>query len=285
MKDNPYHNPMSEPERRANYEYQLAVDCILPFLKGWGIEGINSRVLDIGCGTGGLAVALADRGARCVGIDHNSQRILQAQKMADQHQVDIRFLEADIFNLGDCQEKFDLIILSEVLEHLVFQSKVEALLKWCRKRLVLNGRIYASFPPWYSPFAGHQAGWPRMCYIPWYHLLSDKIKRWLVPKQVDQYFTYAQELNHLTIKSFEQIVGCSGLKIVHRKLYFIRPEYYWRYKVPPLRAFPLVSAIPFIREYLTTGAYYLLGIPDKEDPSRLTNSADCLAIRAKNFVK
>ncbi len=57
MTDNPYRNPMGSPERRAQYEYHLAFDCILPLMIQWGIDIKGMRVLDMGCGDGGLALA------------------------------------------------------------------------------------------------------------------------------------------------------------------------------------------------------------------------------------
>ncbi len=258
MIDDPYHDPMGEPARRANYEYRLALDCILPFLSRWRVDVRGLKVLDIGCGSGGLSVALTELGACCLGIDYNTQRIVEARKIATQHQVDVRFLETDILKLDGCDEQFDLIILSEIVEHLVTLLNVEALLSWCRERLVSSGRIYVSFPPWFSPFGGHQAGWPGMCYIPWYHLLPDRVKRWLVPQQASKYLEYAQELDHLTINAFEKAVDRSRLKIIRRQLFHLRPEYYWRYRVPAIRAVPLISDIPVVREFLITGAFYLL---------------------------
>ncbi len=75
MIDNPYYNAMGSPERRAQYEYRLALDCILPLMSQWGIDIKGMKVLDMGCGDGGLAVALADSGAHCLGIDHKCWKV------------------------------------------------------------------------------------------------------------------------------------------------------------------------------------------------------------------
>lgn len=258
MVDDPYCNPMGDDARRADYEYQLALDCILPFLNRWGIGIRGLKILDVGCGSGGLSIALAEQGACCVGIDHNAQRIAMATAMAARHHVDPHFLEADILKLNNWDERFDVILLSEVVEHLVALPNVTTLLSWCRGHLTVDGRIYVSFPPWLNPFGGHQAGWPGICYIPWYHLLPKKIKQWLVPQQATQYLDFAQELDHLTLQAFEKAVNQAKLKIIRRELFHLRPEYYWRYRVPTIRSFPLVAHIPLIREMLITGAFYLL---------------------------
>jgi 2-polyprenyl-3-methyl-5-hydroxy-6-metoxy-1,4-benzoquinol methylase len=164
---NPYKNPFGgSPERRAGYEYRLTLDCILPLLESWDIDVRGKRVLDLGCGSGGLLVALAENGARGTGVDLKEERIIEAQRMARQHSVEVQFLAGDVLTM-DCFEKpFDLVILSEVVEHLIYRSEVEALLFWCWKNLNFSGNVYVSFPPWFGPFAGHQAGWPGIRYIP-----------------------------------------------------------------------------------------------------------------------
>ncbi len=261
LTDDPYHDPMSSPERRAQYEYHLAADCILPLLKSWCIDVKGKRVLDLGCGSGGLTVALAESGADCLGIDHNAQLIAEAEKMAATRGATARFLVADVIQMDNFEETFDLVILSEVVEHLVNWSNVEALLGWCREHLANNGKVYVSFPPWLNPFAGHQAGWPGVRYISWYHLLPDSLKRLLVPKHAQQYLAFFQELDRLTIRGFESIAARAGLAIRRRELYHLRPEYYWRYKVPALRSLPLLTRLPIIAEITTTGAFYVLARP------------------------
>jgi len=259
--DNPYYNAMGSPERRAQYEYRLALDCILPLMSQWGIDIKGMKVLDMGCGDGGLAVALADSGAHCLGIDHNEQRIAQALNMAAHHGVDAQFLLADVLKMDHFEKRFDLMILSEVVEHLVNFSNVKALLCWCRQHLVPGGRLYISFPPWFSPFAGHQAGWPGIRCVPWYHLLPDTLKRLFVPKHAPRYIKFIQELNHLTISAFEQIVEQAGLIIIRQELFLLRPEFYWRYGVPTLRSPSFLAKVPIVREVVATGAFYLLSRP------------------------
>jgi 2-polyprenyl-3-methyl-5-hydroxy-6-metoxy-1,4-benzoquinol methylase len=260
LKDDPYHNPLTSPKRRFNYEYHLALECLLPLLKSWGIDVNGLNVLDVGCGSGGISIAVAEKGARCLGIDHNEERILEAEDMADRYVVNAHFQSADALRLTDCAEPFDLIILSEVLEHLTDLLNVEKMLAWCRRQLTSEGKIYVSFPPWYSPFAGHQAGWPRIRYIPWYHLLPEQLKYFLVPFNTCRYLKFAQELNGLTIKSFVSIVRQVGLFTERSALYHLRPEYHWRYGVPTIKAPQIVGEMPIIREFVISGAFYLLGI-------------------------
>jgi 2-polyprenyl-3-methyl-5-hydroxy-6-metoxy-1,4-benzoquinol methylase len=256
--ENPYDRPFeSSAEHRARYEYRIGLDCILPLLRAWDVEPKGLRVLDLGCGSGGLAVALAVSGARCSGIDLKADRIQEAVEMAARHGVNVDFQVGDVLQMLKPEGCFDLVVLSEVVEHLGTVRRVADLLAWCHEQLAPHGKIYVSFPPWYGPFAGHQAGWPGIRYIPWYHLLPTSAKKSLVPSQYAAYVQYVEGLNRLTIRAFERCTSSAGLTIVRRELYLLRPEYRFRYGVPQLR-WSLLAAVPLLRELATSGAYYLL---------------------------
>lgn len=135
---------------------------------------------------------------------------------------------------------------------------MEKVLSWRRQHLTANGSVYISFPPWFSPFAGHQAGWPLIRYIPWYHLLPSGIKKLLAPRRADRYMQFAQELDHLTIRSLEQIIARLELTIQRRELFHLRPEYRWRYRVPVIKVSSLLARLPRLSEVTSSGAYYLL---------------------------
>ena len=181
---NPYKDPMSTPERRVKYEYSIANDCIIPLIKEWGIELNGKKVLDLGCGSGGMTVAMAENGANCLGIDHSDMRVIEANKFAEEKNVSVKFLVHDILDLKDPFEKYNFIVLAEVVEHLVTESNVEKLLIWCKDHLTQDGYLYLSFPPWFNPFAGHQAGWQTIRFIPWFHLFPDFFKKIIVPSQI-----------------------------------------------------------------------------------------------------
>jgi SAM-dependent methyltransferase len=58
----------------------------------------SSRVLDVACGTGGVALRVARAGADVVGIDISADQLAKARSAADAEGLTIRFDE------GDCQE-------------------------------------------------------------------------------------------------------------------------------------------------------------------------------------
>jgi 2-polyprenyl-3-methyl-5-hydroxy-6-metoxy-1,4-benzoquinol methylase len=76
----------------------------------------NERVLDVGCGYGAVAHSIAERsGASVVGIDLSDANVAQARRM---------FPRANLsFTRGEAprdltQEHFDVVVLSNVLEHI-----------------------------------------------------------------------------------------------------------------------------------------------------------------------
>ncbi|MEZ4583912.1 MAG: class I SAM-dependent methyltransferase [Caldilineaceae bacterium] len=59
------------------------------------------RVLDLGCGGGHNAVALARQGARVTGVDGSATMIATARALAHDAGVDATFIHADLAQLGD----------------------------------------------------------------------------------------------------------------------------------------------------------------------------------------
>ena len=67
-------------------------------------------VLDMGTGSGILAIAAAKRGGRVVGCDINPAAVKCAEKNAKRHKVDIEFRVSDMFDNVD--ERYDTIIFN-----------------------------------------------------------------------------------------------------------------------------------------------------------------------------
>ncbi len=75
------------------------------------------RILDIGCGGGILAEPLARLGGSVTGIDPAEENIEVAKLHAEQSGLSIDYRATTAEALADAGEKFDIVIASEVVEH------------------------------------------------------------------------------------------------------------------------------------------------------------------------
>lgn len=73
----------------------------------WG-GTFPGAILDLGCGTGTVAVALALRGVSVVGLDRSAQMLEEARSRARRWGADVEFREGDFRNL-DLPDRFDAV--------------------------------------------------------------------------------------------------------------------------------------------------------------------------------
>jgi methionine biosynthesis protein MetW len=86
----------------------------------------GSRVLDVGCATGYLAPGLHDKGCHVTGIDYDAEALEKAKERCDEtYRVDLESQEPWSLPQGS----FDVLILSNVLEHLRSPSQTIERLK------------------------------------------------------------------------------------------------------------------------------------------------------------
>jgi 2-polyprenyl-3-methyl-5-hydroxy-6-metoxy-1,4-benzoquinol methylase len=78
-----------------------------PFVAAAG--AIGPRVLDIGCGTGDLAIWLAEHGRAVTGIDYLEQPLALARAKAADRSVAVNFLQIDALAAGEIPERFDAV--------------------------------------------------------------------------------------------------------------------------------------------------------------------------------
>ncbi|MBB2940388.1 ubiquinone/menaquinone biosynthesis C-methylase UbiE [Actinoplanes lutulentus] len=92
-------------------------------------EPRGPRALDLGCGTGDLAISLAQRGFEVTGIDISPTAIERARAKAAALHLDITFAVQDATNLDTSAKRFDSIFDSGLLHNLVrISSGVDAYL-------------------------------------------------------------------------------------------------------------------------------------------------------------
>jgi SAM-dependent methyltransferase len=72
-------------------------------------EGICGRVLDSGCGTGDLAIWLAERGRAVTGVDFLEPPLEAARRKAAERAVAVNFLRMDARDVAAIPERFDAV--------------------------------------------------------------------------------------------------------------------------------------------------------------------------------
>ena len=116
----------------------------------------GARVLDAGCGSGQLAIALAERGARVTGIDLSPEMIRRARDHGCDRGVEIEWRTGDVTQLADPLAVYDAILARVLLQ---FVPDVPAALRELRRVLKPGGRLLASVPGALSPI--YRASWMR----------------------------------------------------------------------------------------------------------------------------
>lgn len=143
-------------DRRFRSEYDYALfeyyrsAKVLAFLERAGVA-IDGRVLDAGCGGGGMPLSLAEHARLVVGIDPIDRFGQAGVMLARERQLsNLLFARADGMALPFGPDSFDLVLSHAVIEHV---ADAPLYLRECRRVLASGGRVYLSTAPYLS-FAG-----------------------------------------------------------------------------------------------------------------------------------
>lgn len=247
------------------YQYQLGRDYIIPLLSDWDFDVSGKSVLDIGCAEAGMLCALSDAGASSTGLEISPDRLVFARQLAkSEHLKNIRFVAADFLYtpLKNRNHNFDLVMLRDVIEHLPDKQKVFSKLYSLMEN---DTKLLITFPPFYSPFGGHQqvlkSGF-RL--LPYFHILPTPawaMFRFLISR-FDSNTGYINEIekirkHRISISSFLKSSDLNGFKIVAHRFYLSRPSHRLRYGFPVILT-NHIGRIPVLREFMITGAFFLL---------------------------
>jgi SAM-dependent methyltransferase len=167
---------------RSEYDYALfeyyRSAKVIAFLERAGV-GLTGRVLDAGCGGGGMPLSLAEHAREVVGIDPIDRFGDAGVRLArERHLTNLFFARADGMALPFRDGVFDLVLSHAVIEHVPDAPRY---LRECRRVLTADGRCYLSTAPYLS-FAG--AHLPRLRLPVPLHLIAGRATafrtfRWL----------------------------------------------------------------------------------------------------------
>jgi 2-polyprenyl-3-methyl-5-hydroxy-6-metoxy-1,4-benzoquinol methylase len=251
---------ISDRNIRSYYEqYWYAENVLTGFLN---IDhSVPLRICEIGPAEGGALKYFTQHGHECCGIELSDNR--HENSIILNSDFNIKFIKGTITQpesyLNDIPNNMDVVICRDVIEHIDQDKKIVAL-KNMADLLKPNGQCFISFPPKYSPYAGHQQTAPSvLAKLPYLFCLPDALYSGYLtlcrtPRAKIQGLLRVKSVR-LSIRQFEELVTQLPLSIIKRQLYIIRPAHENRYKIKRLKQ-PFNS--PLVREWLSTGALYCL---------------------------
>jgi SAM-dependent methyltransferase len=125
-------------------DYPAECDLVERVFRTYG-QGPVGKILDLGCGTGGHAITLAQRGYDVLGVDRAPDMLARARARGGQ----ARFAEGAIDSFS-VDEQFDAVLMMfAVLGYQVANSELRAGLRTVRQHLRPNGLFLCDF--WYGP--------------------------------------------------------------------------------------------------------------------------------------
>lgn len=174
QKEHPFHSSKNGilDLNYSDFEYKHTKNLLLQYKeyvtdKDWE----DKKILDVGCGAGGKWVYIAEKyNSEVVGIDLSKEFLWQAEAFAKeklQHD-NTRFLFQSALETEFSDNSFDIILMSDVLEHI---PNTEILLEEVMRILKPWGKILFDFAPYYHYFGHHL--WDTLP-IPWLHVFTSE---------------------------------------------------------------------------------------------------------------
>jgi 2-polyprenyl-6-hydroxyphenyl methylase / 3-demethylubiquinone-9 3-methyltransferase len=162
------------------------------------IESLKDiKTLDIGCGGGLISEPLTRLGANVTGIDASEINIEVAKKHALESNLEINYQAILAETLEKTQEKYDLILALEIIEHV---ENIEYFIETCCKLLAPNGLlIFSTINQTVKSFLQSIVA-------------AEYILRW-VPQGTHQWskFVKPSQINKHAISQNMQLIGMKGL--------------------------------------------------------------------------
>lgn len=247
-------------------QFEHSRDYIIPFVKEFLPHKKPLYVCEVGSAEAGVLKAFTDLGHHGIGIELSEAKVKRAEKfMADEiASGTVQFYHRDIHSITkeELGYGFDLIILKDVIEHVHDQENM-----LLRLKSLLNdgGIIFIGMPPWCMPFGGHQQmlSHKYLSKLPYFHILPrglyKKMMQWSheKPEVIESQLEIKE--TQISIHRFYKISKKAGLKVYKKQFYFINPNYKYKFGLKPRKQAGFISALPYIRDFLTTTSYFILG--------------------------
>lgn len=171
-------------KRYASGGMRRGKECVEVLIEWASISIKGKKVLVVGCGTGGEAIAFAQKGADVTAIDIDPRAIKLSSVRAEENGVRIKLKREDICHTSFSSASFDLVILWDSFEHLM---EPERGVQEISRVLKPEGKVFLNPPSRFSAF--------NILEDPHYHLFGVAVlpRKWAsyyvikVRKLVDEY--------------------------------------------------------------------------------------------------
>lgn len=260
-----------DKKRYVALTHRVTDQYVIPFIESVKALQAPLHVLEIGSGEGGVIQAFVEKGHHGLGIELSPSRVALAKEFHDDwiRKGKLDFWSKNIYDIRpdqDFEELFDVIVMKDVIEHIPDQEKF---IPWLKQFLKPGGVIFFGFPPWQMPFGGHQqmlenkwlSKMPYIHLLPW--TLYRKVLSWGGEREVK--IIGQQEIwdTGISIERFKRIVAGNGMTILAEKYWLINPVYESKFNLKPRVQLPLITRMPWVRNFLTTAVYFLVGVNDR----------------------
>jgi SAM-dependent methyltransferase len=254
----------------AVFEYWRSAK-VLGYLARAGV-GSFGRVLDDGCGGGGMCVSFAEEAQSVVGIDRTERFRDAGDRLAREKAVgNVAFACTDGTKLAFRAGSFDLVLSHAVIEHV---DDPAAYLSEARRVLTPGGFLFLQTAPYLSPSGAHL---PRLKIPVPIHLLAGRraafaLSCWLgehAPGWLDEAGTEGSTfvtlvrrgekktddlLYRVTVRNLRRNIAQAGFTLLREDLYISRLAT----RVFARKLCSLVPRLPLVRDILVTNMEYLL---------------------------
>lgn len=229
------------------------------------------RVLDDGCGGGGMGVSFAEEASSVVAIDPADRFGDAGVRLAAEKGVhNVTFARADGTKLPFVDASFDTVLSHAVIEHVADPA---AYLHEARRVLKPGGRLFLQTAPYLSPhgahlpklkipvpfylFVGRRAAFAASCWM------ARHKPEWLdVDREASSFVTLVERgqkkeddlLYRVTVRNLRRHIRDAGFTPLREDLYVSRLA--TRYLSRRLSS--LIPGVPLVRDVLVTNMEYLL---------------------------
>jgi SAM-dependent methyltransferase len=163
----------------------------LPFYRRM-VERHGQPVLELGCGTGRLTVALAQDGVDITGLDDAPTMLEEARQKAARAGVSVEFVQGDCRDFALAKQYSLIFFPNNALSHLLTRTDVEACFRSVREHLLRVGRFVVDLFVPSARILGREAGrYPVGSY-------EDPDGRGRVTVTESNQYDSASQVNHIT---------------------------------------------------------------------------------------